>query len=145
MPDWITSGFNEFNKRLPRELKLNLIELSPAKRGKTASAGKIIEDETKRIRAAIPAGSVLIVLDEHGKQLTSPQLAKKLESWSRQGCDLSFIIGGADGLADDLKKSADMLWSLSELTLPHALVRIVLAEQIYRAWTIMNNHPYHRE
>lgn len=144
-PAWVNTGFKEFNKRLPKEFHLNLIEVTPATRSKSSSIEKIMAEESKRVRAAIPEGSLIIALDEHGKQMDSQQLSKKLGSWTRDGRDVVFVIGGADGLADDIKNSADMLWSLSSLTLPHALVRVVLVEQIYRAWTIMNNHPYHRE
>jgi 23S rRNA (pseudouridine1915-N3)-methyltransferase len=145
MPAWINTGFKEFNKRLPKEFHLNLIEVTPAIRSKSSSTEKIISDEANRIRALIPQGSIIIALDENGKQLDSVSLSKKLESWTHNGRDVTFVIGGADGLSDELKKSADMLWSLSSLTLPHALVRVILVEQVYRAWTIMNNHPYHRE
>lgn len=145
MPAWVNTGFKEFNKRLPKEFLLNLIEVQPVTHGKSSSAEKIMMEESKRIRANIPEGCLIVALDEHGKQLDSVSLSKKLETWMSNGRDVAFIIGGADGLADDIKNSADMLWSLSSLTLPHALVRVVLVEQIYRAWTIMNNHPYHRE
>jgi 23S rRNA (pseudouridine1915-N3)-methyltransferase len=145
MPAWINTGFKEFNKRLPKEFLLNLVEVQPVTRGKSSSAEKIMMEESKRIRTNIPEGCLIVALDEHGKQLDSVSLSKKLGSWMRDGRDVAFIIGGADGLADDIKNSADMLWSLSSLTLPHSLVRVVLVEQIYRAWTIMNNHPYHRE
>ena len=145
MPGWITNGFDEFNKRLPREFKVNLIEIPPATRSKATSTDKIIAEEARRIRAAIPEGSIVAALDEHGKQLDNPSLSKKLELWSQQGRDVTFVIGGADGLASEIKKSADMLWSLSSLTLPHALVRVILVEQVYRAWTILQKHPYHRD
>jgi 23S rRNA (pseudouridine1915-N3)-methyltransferase len=145
MPAWINTGFKDFNKRLPKEFHLNLIEVTPAIRSKSSSTEKIISDEANRIRVLIPQGSIIIALDENGKQLDSVSLSKKLESWTHNGRDVTFVIGGADGLSDELKKSADMLWSLSSLTLPHALVRVILVEQVYRAWTIMNNHPYHRE
>jgi 23S rRNA (pseudouridine1915-N3)-methyltransferase len=145
MPAWVTEGFNEYNKRLPRNLKLDLVEITPAVRGKTATSDKIMKDEASRIRAAMPEDSFAVLLDERGRQLNSQILAKKLGVWFLQGRDVTFVIGGADGLADDLKKSADMLWSLSSLTLPHALARVMLVEQIYRAWTILQKHPYHRE
>jgi 23S rRNA (pseudouridine1915-N3)-methyltransferase len=145
MPAWVKESFTDYNKRLPDELHLNLIETTPATRSKHNPASKNIAEEDKKIRAAIPKRSMIIALDEKGKQFDSPSLSKKLASWFRQGRDITFVIGGADGLADDFKKSADMLWSLSSLTLPHALVRVIVVEQIYRAWTILNNHPYHRK
>ena len=145
MPAWIKEGFDEYNKRLPPELHLRLIEIPPAIRGKSSSTNKAIKEEDRRIRAVIPEDSLVIALDEKGKQFNSIQLSKKIESWLQQGRDVSLVIGGADGLEDDFKKSADEIWSLSPMTLPHALVRVIVAEQIYRAWTILQNHPYHRE
>ncbi len=145
MPGWVKESFTDYNKRLPDELHLNLIEITPAVRSKNNPASKNIAEEDKKIRGAIPKRSMIIALDETGKQFSSTTLSKKLKSWSQQGRDVTFVIGGADGLAADFKKSADILWSLSSLTLPHALVRVILVEQIYRAWSIMQNHPYHRE
>lgn len=145
MPAWVREAYSEFNKRLPGELRLNLVEISPAARGKNFPGEKIKATEDSRIRAAIPDSSRVIVLDEKGSQFDSRTLANKITSWQRQGQNVCFIIGGADGLHENLKRSADLVWSLSFLTLPHALVRVVLAEQVYRAWSIINNHPYHRE
>jgi len=145
MPAWIREGFNEYNKRLPVELQLKLIEITPAVRGKSIPVKKAVKEEGKRIRAAVPNNSLLIALDEKGKQINSIQLSKKIESWFLQGRDVSLIIGGADGLDDDFKKSADEICSLSAMTLPHSLVRVIVAEQVYRAWSIIKNHPYHRE
>jgi len=145
MPGWVKESFAEYNNRLPDELRLNLVEITPAKRSKKRPAPEYIADEDKKIRDAIPKRSMVIALDEKGKQLNSTNLSKVLRTWSQQGRDVTCVIGGADGLADDFKKSADMLLSLSSLTLPHALARVILVEQIYRAWTIMNNHPYHRD
>lgn len=144
MPAWTREGFNEYNKRLPGEFQLRLIEISPAPRGKTSTTEKIIAKEEKLIKEAIPKGAMIIALDEKGTRFNSAALANQLESWNQQGRDLCFVIGGADGLSADFKKSTDVLWSLSPLTLPHALVRVVVAEQIYRAWSISGNHPYHR-
>lgn len=145
MPAWVTAGFNEYNKRLPRELRLNLVEIVPAVRSKSATTQKIMTEEARRVRAALPHNAMVIALDEHGKQFDSETLARRIEAWSRQGRDPVFIIGSADGLDGGLKQAADMLWSLSPMTLPHALTRVILAEQIYRAWTILQKHPYHRE
>ena len=145
MPAWVTAGFNEYNKRLPQELRLNLFEVAPMVRSKSTTIQKILTEEERHLRAAIPEDSCIVVLDEHGKQLDSPLLSKKLELWFQQGRDVTFVIGGADGLADEIKQSADMLWSFSSSTLPHTLVRVILVEQIYRAWTILKNHPYHRD
>lgn len=145
MPAWAREAYTEFNKRLPGDLRLKLVEIPPVTRSKTLSMEKITVEEDKRIRAAIPDNSWIIVLDEKGSQFDSRSLAKKITLWQRQGRKISFIIGGADGLHENLKKSADLIWSLSSLTLPHALVRVILAEQVYRAWSILNNHPYHRD
>lgn len=145
MPDWVNEGFKEYNKRLPKDLRLCLIEVTPVNRSKTGSERSIIKEEDKRIRSVIPSGSLVIVLDAKGKHFTSMNLARKLQKWQESGRDITFVVGGADGLHDKLKEEADFIWSLSGLTLPHALVRVVLAEQIYRAWSITQNHPYHRE
>jgi 23S rRNA (pseudouridine1915-N3)-methyltransferase len=145
MPGWVNEGFKEYNKRLPKDLRLHLIEVTPVNRSKTGSERNFIKEEDKRIRAAIPNGSLVIVLDDNGKHFTSLKLARNLEDWRKSGKDITFVIGGADGLHDTFIKEADLIWSLSGLTLPHTLVRIVLAEQIYRAWSITQNHPYHRE
>ena len=145
MPAWVASGFNEYNKRLPREFRLNLVEVAPVIRAKSTTTQKVLAEEARRIQAAIPDNAMVIALDEHGVHFDSNTLARKIQAWTQQGRDLAFIIGGADGLDAGLKQSADMLWSLSPLTLPHALTRVILAEQIYRAWTILQKHPYHRD
>ena len=145
MPAWVVAGFNEYNKRLPRELHLNLVEIPPVVRTKSVPIRKAIVEEARRIREALPNEALVIALDEHGEQFDSNTLSRKMVTWHRQGRGLAFIIGGADGLDAELKQTADMLWSLSTITLPHALVRIIVAEQIYRAWTILQKHPYHRE
>lgn len=132
---------------MPRELRLQLHEVKPARRGgdSPAQRKRVQADEKARILAAIPGGSVTIALDERGKMLTTLQFSKHLETWMRQGRDVCFVIGGADGLDEDLKRSADLVLALSPLTLPHALVRVVLAEQLYRAVSLIRNHPYHRQ
>ena len=145
MPAWVSAGYNEYNKRLPRELRLNLVEIAPVVRAKSTTTQKIVTEEARRMRAALPHNALVIVLDEHGMHFDSKTLARKIEIWTQQGQNLAFIIGGADGLDAGLKQTADMLWSLSPMTLPHALVRIIVVEQVYRAWTILQNHPYHRE
>ncbi len=145
MPGWVDEGFKEYNKRLPKDLHLHLIEVTPVNRSKTGSERNFIKEEDKRVRAAIPNGSLVIVLDDNGKHFTSLKLARNIEDWRKSGRDITFVVGGADGLHDTLIEEADFIWSLSRLTLPHTLMRIVLAEQIYRAWSIIQNHPYHRE
>jgi 23S rRNA (pseudouridine1915-N3)-methyltransferase len=146
MPAWVSEGFFEYSKRMPREMPLLLRELKPAQR--SSAAGDLprwLEDEAARIDAALPAGALRIVLDERGRSFPTRDLAGRLERWRSDGRDPAFVIGGADGLAPGLKQSADLLWSLSQLTLPHGLVRVILAEQLYRAASLLANHPYHRE
>jgi len=145
MPDWINTGYSEFSKRMPPELQINLIEITPSTRNKSTSIEKNIKEEGERIQSAIPDNSKLIVLDEKGKDFSSIALSKEMESWLPMGQDISIVIGSADGIDPVIKQQADEKWSLSSLTLPHALVRVVVAEQLYRAWSIMKGHPYHRE
>lgn len=109
------------------------------------TTARALQEEATRLIAAIPRGSCVWVLDEHGKDYTSPALAQQLEAWRQNGRDLALIIGGADGLAPDIKQRATGVWSLSRLTLPHALVRVLVVEQLYRAWTLLMGHPYHRD
>ncbi|MFZ2540876.1 MAG: 23S rRNA (pseudouridine(1915)-N(3))-methyltransferase RlmH [Gallionella sp.] len=145
MPDWITTGFNEFAKRMPREAKIELLEIKPEPRNTGKTVAQIIEAEAQRINAALPQNCLSIALDERGAHLTTRQLAEQMQSWMRAGSDIAFIIGGADGLHASIKEAARQLLALSALTLPHAFVRVLLAEQLYRAHSMMHNHPYHRE
>jgi len=145
MPEWINTGYAEFSKRMPPELQINLIEVTPSIRNKTTPIEKNIREEGERIQSAIPANSKLIVLDEKGKNFGSIELSKKIEDWLPMGQDIVLVIGGADGVDPAIKQQANEKWSLSSFTLPHALVRVVVAEQLYRAWSILQGHPYHRE
>lgn len=145
MPEWINTGYAEFSKRMPPELQINLIEITPSVRNKSTPVEKNIKEESERIQSAIPANSRLIVLDEKGKNFSSVALSEKMESWLPMGQDISIVIGGADGIDPVIKQQADEKWSLSSFTLPHALVRVVVTEQLYRAWSILQGHPYHRE
>ncbi len=145
IPDWVNSGYAEFSKRMPPELQINLIEITPSIRNKTTPTEKNIKEEGERIQSAIPANSKLIVLDEKGKNFSSIDLSKKMEDWLPMGQDIVLVVGGADGIDPVIKQQADEKWSLSSFTLPHALVRVVVAEQLYRAWSILQGHPYHRE
>lgn len=145
MPQWIAQGVEEYLKRLPRELSVKLIEVAPGKRHKRSVREDILNKEAQRIKAAQPAGALSIALDETGKQHNSKMLAQKLEAWTQAGQDITFIIGGADGLDPALINQSTETWSLSNYTMPHALVRVFLVEQLYRAWTILTKHPYHRE
>lgn len=144
MPAWITAGFDEYAKRMPAECRLVLKEIKPVDRSSSKTAETVMALERGRIEAVFPKGGRVIALDEHGKDLTTIQLSQHLTQWQQQGGDVTFVIGGADGLDASLKKSADMLIRVSSLTLPHGMVRVLLAEQLYRAWSITQNHPYHR-
>ena len=144
MPEWVRQGVDEFSKRLPREFNFSWREIAPAKRGKDGDGAQASAAEGELILKAIPDGERVIALDVRGKRLTTEDLANQLERWQMSGDNYSFLIGGPDGLSPDCLARADYRWSLSDLTLPHPLVRVVLAEQLYRAWTITVNHPYHR-
>jgi 23S rRNA (pseudouridine1915-N3)-methyltransferase len=144
MPAWITAGFDEYAKRMPAECRLVLKEIKPVDRSSSKTAETVMALERSRIEAVFPKGGRVIALDEHGRDLTTMQLSQHLTQWQQQGGDVTFVIGGADGLDAALKKSADMLIRVSSLTLPHGMVRVLLAEQLYRAWSITQNHPYHR-
>ena len=144
MPDWVELGCAEYLKRMPREMTVEIVEIKPDKRAAGKNAAQVQEAESKRIIEA--AGrDYLIALDEHGQEVTTLQLANCMKNWLAGGRDVSLAIGGADGLHANVKTSADWLWSLSKLTLPHGMVRVLLAEQLYRAHSVINNHPYHRE
>jgi len=144
MPAWIETGFQEYAKRMPPECKLVLKEIKPIDRASNKNAEAVMAQERTRIEAVLPKGGRMIALDERGQDLTTMQMSQLLTHWQQQGGDVTFVIGGADGLDVDLKKNADMLIRISSLTLPHGLVRVLLAEQLYRAWSITQNHPYHR-
>jgi len=145
VPDWITAGFNEYTKRMPREAQISLLEIKPEPRTTGKTTAQIMEAEAQRILSAMPQSCLRIALDERGIQPTTRQLAARLQDWMREGRDVAFIIGGADGLHESVKQAAQQLLAVSALTLPHAFVRVLLAEQLYRAHSLMHNHPYHRE
>lgn len=144
MPTWIEAGFQEYAKRMPPECRLVLKEIKPIERSSGKNAETVMAQERTRIEAALPKGGRVIALDEHGAHMTTLQLSQQLSIWQQHGGDVSFVIGGADGLDAEFKKNADMLLRLSNMTLPHGMVRVILAEQLYRAWSILRNHPYHR-
>ena len=143
-PGWVAEGFGEYQKRLSHGLPLELVEVAPGIRGKGRDAARAMQDEGERVMAALPKGSWVVALDGRGKPWSSEQLATRLEHWREQGRDLCFLIGGPEGHAPDVIARADETWSLGPLTLPHMLVRLVLAEQLYRAVSMLANHPYHR-
>ena len=148
-PAWVAAGFEDYVRRMPREARIDLTEIKPAPRSRqaqsAASISQILGVEKTRLLAAIPPGCVRIALDERGKQLTTADLARRLAAWMQGGRDVTFMIGSADGLDQELKAGADFQLALSAMTLPHAMVRVLLAEQLYRAMSMIQNHPYHRE
>ncbi|MES1999004.1 MAG: 23S rRNA (pseudouridine(1915)-N(3))-methyltransferase RlmH [Pseudomonadota bacterium] len=145
MPAWVEAGFDEYARRMPREAALELVALKPEKRASGKTDEQIKEAERDRILAALPRDATVWALDEHGAELTTLELADALRGWQGAGRDTAFVIGGADGLHDAVKQRANKLMALSRLTLPHGMVRVLLAEQLYRAWSVTQNHPYHRE
>ena len=145
MPTWVTTGFQEYQRRFPRDLPLELIEISAGKRGKNADIERILQREGEQMLAAVSKSACIVTLDIPGRPWTTPQLAGELERWQMDGRDVAILIGGPEGLSPACKAAAEQSWSLSTLTLPHPLVRVVAAESLYRAWSLNNNHPYHRE
>jgi len=144
-PAWVDAGFAEYAKRMGRELPLELVEIRAQDRAGGVPAARAMAQEAERIRAALPRHARLVALDEHGADLTTRALAQRLDQWMAAGNDVAFIVGGADGIDAGLKSAAHETLRLSSLTLPHALVRVLLAEQLYRAVSLLRNHPYHRE
>ncbi|WP_096085415.1 23S rRNA (pseudouridine(1915)-N(3))-methyltransferase RlmH [Agaribacterium haliotis] len=144
MPAWVQQGFGEYEKRLPREWKPQLKELAVAKRGNNANVEKLKNQEAEQILAALPRSAHVVALDVLGKKTDTQALAKNMLNWQQLGQDIAIVIGGPDGLAERCLQRANQKLSLSDLTLPHPLVRIVLIEQLYRGWTINNGHPYHK-
>lgn len=144
MPAWVTQGFGEYAKRLPRELTPHLVEVPLAARMKNANLEQIKEAEGQAIMQVASKNALRIMLDTRGEPWSTEEVAEHLVRWQREGRDLAFIIGGPDGLSENCLNSATAKWSLSNLTLPHPLVRIIFIEQLYRAWSILQNHPYHK-
>jgi 23S rRNA (pseudouridine1915-N3)-methyltransferase len=144
MPSWVQQGFEEYAKRLPRECELILKEIAPGNRSKNCDVARIMKDEGERLLAAMPANCRPVALDLAGKSWSTPELSLALKRWLESGQNIALLIGGPDGLADAVKITARESWCLSNLTFPHPLVRIVVAEQLYRAWSILSKHPYHR-
>jgi 23S rRNA (pseudouridine1915-N3)-methyltransferase len=145
MPGWVDAAFADYARRFPRKARLALLEVRPERRGATRTPGQALAAEARRIDAALPAECLRVALDERGRDLTTVQLASLVDDWLGGGRDVGFLIGGPDGLDPGLKARADLQLRLSSLTLPHALVRVLLAEQLYRALMVLDNHPYHRQ
>ena len=144
MPSWVDQGYREYAKRLPTECQLQLIEVPAGRRGKNQDIARAMRDEGARMLASLPKSSRVVALDVRGQAWSTEQLAERMEDWMAAGQDLSLLVGGPEGLAPECLARADQRWSLGSLTLPHPLVRVVLAEQIYRAWSVLRSHPYHR-
>ncbi|MCC4606127.1 23S rRNA (pseudouridine(1915)-N(3))-methyltransferase RlmH [Xanthomonas campestris] len=143
-PSWVAQGFAEYQKRLSHWMPLELVEIEPGLRGKGRDAQRAIDDEGRRVLASLPKNAHVVALDVPGRPLSSEQLAQRMEHWRSQGRDLAFLIGGPEGHAADVLKSTSESWSIGPLTLPHMLVRLIVAEQLYRAAAMLANHPYHR-
>jgi len=144
LPEWVAKGCAEYIRRMPRELPLLVVEIKPEARG-AKTREQLLAAEKTRLQAALQGFKRIVVLDERGDDLTTIKLAQRLQDWMRSGGDTAFIIGGADGIDETLKLQADETLRLSSLTLPHAMARLILCEQLYRAVSVINNHPYHRE
>jgi 23S rRNA (pseudouridine1915-N3)-methyltransferase len=144
MPGWVEAACTEYLKRMPREATVEIVEIKPEKRAAGNSTENIQLIEAKKILEAV-GSDFLIALDERGTDLTTLQLSEKFKTWQLSGRDIALVIGGADGLHTTVKQQANWLWGLSKLTLPHGMVRVLLCEQLYRAYTVTQNHPYHRE
>jgi 23S rRNA (pseudouridine1915-N3)-methyltransferase len=145
MPRWIEDGFGEYAGRMPKTSRLSLVEVKPEPRTSGKTVAQMLEAEAERIENAVPEDSERIVLDERGRDFSTQDMARWLEARLSDGRDLAFVIGGPDGLAPSIKSGAALQLRLSSMTLPHGLARVLLAEQLYRAASILQNHPYHRE
>ncbi|MCX7557012.1 23S rRNA (pseudouridine(1915)-N(3))-methyltransferase RlmH [Xanthomonadaceae bacterium JHOS43] len=143
-PGWVAEGFAEYRKRLSHWLPLGLVEITPGLRGKGRDPQRAMQDEGARVLAAVPKGARIVMLDGGGRPYSSEQLAVRLEHWRAGGQDLAFLIGGPEGHASEVRAAAAESWALGPATLPHMLVRLIVAEQLYRAASILANHPYHR-
>jgi 23S rRNA (pseudouridine1915-N3)-methyltransferase len=145
MPGWADAAFADYARRFPRKARLELAAVRPESRGRTRTAAQAMAAEAKRLEAALHAGCLRVALDERGRDVSTVQLARLVETWLAGGRDVGLLVGGPDGLDAGLRARADLCLRLSSLTLPHALVRVLLAEQLYRALSLLDNHPYHRE
>lgn len=144
MPSWVTSGYEEYARRMPRHCDIRLHEINAGHRGKNADLARINREEGERLLAAIPAGARVIALERSGRSKTTENLATALDGWMLEGRDAAFLIGGPEGLSQACQQRADEIWSLSGMIMAHPVVRVVLAEQLYRAWSIHAGLPYHR-
>lgn len=145
MPNWVSQGFEEYQRRFPKDCSFSLTEIAAGKRGKNADIARILDKEGEQMLAAVPKGNRIVTLEVEGKAWDTPQLATQLAKWQMDGRDVSLLVGGPEGLSPACRQASEQKWSLSPLTLPHPMVRVILAESLYRAWSLNNNHPYHRE
>jgi 23S rRNA (pseudouridine1915-N3)-methyltransferase len=144
MPGWVTQGYEEFARRMPPECRLNLVEIPAAKRTKAADIKRLLVQEGERMLEALPKNVLVVALDVNGHRWDTEELAQQLDAWMHEGRDIALLVGGPEGLAPACRQQAERSWSLSPLTFPHPLVRIIVAEQLYRATTILKHHPYHK-
>jgi 23S rRNA (pseudouridine1915-N3)-methyltransferase len=144
MPAWVQHGYNEYVKRIGAGLSIELVEISPEKRNKSSDVKRIMAKEADRMRQSVSRGNFVVALDKDGKAISTEDLADKITTWQREGMNISILIGGPEGISQDLLSEADARISLSKMTFPHPVVRIILAEQLYRSYTILTNHPYHK-
>jgi len=144
-PSWVDTAFAEYTTRLPRPWQFRLETIAIADRRKAATPARAKAAEADKLLAKLKPAEQVILLDETGRQFTSRELSKRVGDWQAAGADIAFIIGGPDGVSDEVFRRANMTWSLSSLTLPHGLARVLFAEQLYRAWSLTTGHPYHRD
>lgn len=144
MPRWVTEGYQEYVRRMPADMSIELIEITPGQRGKGRDVARAMQKEGDAMLAAIPSSDYVVVLEVLGKTWSTEKLADQMSQWRMNGRDVSLLVGGPEGLDPRCVARADVKWSLSALTLPHPMVRLLLSEQLYRAWSILSNHPYHR-
>ena len=144
MPEWVSLGYEEFARRMPPECRLNLIEIPAAKRTKAADIKRLLAQEGERMLEALPKNVLVVALDVSGHRWDTEEVAQQLDAWMHEGRDIALLLGGPEGLAPACRQQAERSWSLSPLTFPHPLVRIIVAEQLYRATTILKHHPYHK-
>lgn len=145
MPNWVKMGFEEYAGRLRHDVELKLIEVPALVRKKNADVKRILKEEGEKLLKAIPKNTLIVGLDVVGREMTTMDLSKRLESWMQSGQDVALLVGGPEGFSPEIKTLFQQSISLSKLTLPHPMVRVLVAEQLFRAWSIINNHPYHRE
>lgn len=144
MPGWVEAGYKEYSRRLGADLKLDLVEIALNKRSKGANVNRLQEKEASQMLSAVGQGDLIVTMEIKGKTWSTGQLADNMSDWMHSGRNVSLLVGGPEGLHSSCTAKADVRWSLSPLTLPHPLVRVVVAEQVYRAWSILKNHPYHK-